>query len=125
MRRDYPDELAYQSSLAALLNNQALALAGAGRHEQAAAIYPEAIEAQRQSWQRAPNSGLMQELLSKMYYNEGQSLAALKKWNEAADAAIARREVWQSNGDRLFGVAVELAAIDQAVRAQQAAGFRR
>ena len=49
---DYPDELAYQSSLAALLNNQALALAGAGRHEQAAAIYPEAIEAQRQSWER-------------------------------------------------------------------------
>jgi tetratricopeptide (TPR) repeat protein len=117
---DYPDELAYQSSLAALLNNQALALAGAGRHEQAVAIYPEAIEAQRQSWQRAPNSGLMQELLSKMYYNEGQSLAALKKWNEAADAAIARREVWQNNGDRLFGVAVELAAIDQAIRAQQA-----
>jgi tetratricopeptide (TPR) repeat protein len=116
---DYPEELAFRSSLAALLNNQGLALAGAGRHEQAVAIYPEAIEAQRQSWRRAPNSGLMQELLSKMYYNEGQSLVALQKWNEAADAAIARREVWQNNGDRLFGVAVELAAIDQAVRAQQ------
>ena len=63
----------------------------------------------------------MQELLSKMYYNEGQSLVALGKWDEAADAAIARRDVWQGNGERLFGVAVELAAIDQAARAKQAA----
>jgi hypothetical protein len=94
-----------------------LALAGAGCHEQAVAIYPEAIEAQRQSWQRAPNSGLMQEILSKMYYNDGQSLVALQKWN---DVALARREVWKKNGDRLLGVAVELAAIDQAVRSQQA-----
>jgi eukaryotic-like serine/threonine-protein kinase len=118
---DYPDEVTFQSSLAALLNNQALALAGAGRHDRAATIYPEAIEAQRRSWERAPNSGLMRELLSKMYYNEGQSLVALGKWDEAADAALARREVWQGNGERLFGVAVELAAIDQAARAKQAA----
>jgi tetratricopeptide (TPR) repeat protein len=119
---DYPEELTYQSSLAALLNNEALALASTGRHEQALSIYPVAIAAQRNSWERAPNSGLMQELLSKMYYNECQSLVALGKWNEAAEAALARREVWRTNGERLFGVAVELAAIDQAIRKAEASG---
>jgi serine/threonine protein kinase/tetratricopeptide (TPR) repeat protein len=116
---DYPDELAYESSRAALLNNEGLALAGAGRHDRAVAVYSEAIEAQRRSWERAPKSNLMQELLSKMYYNEGQSLVALGKWDEAVQAALARREIWQNNGDRLFGVAIELAGIDHAARTDQ------
>ena len=57
----------------------------------------------------------MQEILSKMVYNQGRSLAALGRWDEAADAAVARREIWQADGERLFGVAVELAGIGQAV----------
>lgn len=117
---DYPGELTYQTLLAGLLNNQALALAAAGRHQQAVEIYAQAIAAQRQVWERASNSDLMQELLSKMYYNEGQSFGALGKWDEAKDVALARREIWRGNGDRLVGVAAELAAIDQTVRAQRA-----
>jgi eukaryotic-like serine/threonine-protein kinase len=115
---DYPDELAYQSSQAALLNNEALALAGVGRHDRAVAIYPQAIEAQRRTWERAPNSNLMQELLSKMYYNEGQSLVALGKWDEAVTTALARRDVWKDNSERLVGVAAELAAIKSEARAR-------
>jgi hypothetical protein len=55
-----------------------------------------------------------------MYYNEGQSLVTLGKWDEAAQAALSRREIWKNQGERLLGVAGELAAIDQAARAQQA-----
>jgi serine/threonine protein kinase len=115
---DYPDELAYRSSLAALLNNQALALAGANRHQDAAAVYPDAIAAQRTCYRQQPGSKLMQELLSKMDYNYGQSLAALGRWSDAMDAALARREIWQQDGERLFGVAAELAEIDRQARSQ-------
>jgi serine/threonine protein kinase len=110
---DYPSELGYQSALAGLLNNQALALAEVGRHERAAEVYVEAVKAQQRCWQQAPGSELMQEILSRMVYNQGRSLTALGRWQEAADAATSRREIWRGRGDRLFGVAVELAAIRQ------------
>jgi tetratricopeptide (TPR) repeat protein len=112
LAEDYPDEVAYQSALAALLNNQALALADAGRHEQALAIYPTAIESQRICWRERPDSPLMREVLSKMYYNYGQSLRTAGRTDEAAKAAIARRDLWRGDGQRLLGVAVELAQIE-------------
>jgi tetratricopeptide (TPR) repeat protein len=109
LAQDYPDQLAYSSSWAALLNNQAMALSEAGRHDEALRLYPTAIAAQRECWQRMPNA--MREPLSKMYYNYGQSLRRAGKFDLAADAALARRDVWQGNAQRLFGVAVELADI--------------
>jgi serine/threonine protein kinase/tetratricopeptide (TPR) repeat protein len=112
---DYPGELGYESALAGLLNNQALALAGVGRHERAVDLYEDAVKAQRRCSQQAPDSDLMQEILSKMIYNQGRSLTALGRWDEATNAAIARREIWRADGDRLFGVAVELAGFGQDV----------
>jgi hypothetical protein len=117
---DYPSELAYQSALAGLLNNQALALAGVGRHERAAGLYEAAVKVQRHCWQQVPTSELMQEVLSKMVYNQGRSLSALGRWDAATDAALARREIWRGDGRRLFGVAVELADIGRAVVDQTA-----
>jgi serine/threonine protein kinase/tetratricopeptide (TPR) repeat protein len=111
---DYPDQIVYSSSLAALLNNQALALADAGRHEDSLAIYQSAIKSQRTCSELLPKSSLMRDVLSKMYYNYGQSLQSLGRLDEAARAALARRDIWQGDGERLLGVAVELAAIDQA-----------
>jgi tetratricopeptide (TPR) repeat protein len=115
---DYPDQLSYRSSLAAQLNNQALALADAGRHAEAISTYREAIDAQVICNDRAPDSATMRDLLSKMYYNFGQSLRVEKQWGEAVDVALTRRKLWQSNGERLLGVAVELAELDQAVLKQ-------
>jgi serine/threonine protein kinase/tetratricopeptide (TPR) repeat protein len=111
---DYPSETGYESALAGLLNNQALALAGVGRHEQAVTLYEEAVNAQRRCYRQAPTSKLMQEILSKMIYNQGRSLVALERWNAAVDTALTRRELWQNNGQRLFGVAVELAGVGNA-----------
>jgi serine/threonine protein kinase/tetratricopeptide (TPR) repeat protein len=109
LTHDYPDQLAYTSAWAALLNNQAMALAEAGFHEEALRWYPTAIEAQRKCWQRFPDA--MGEPLSKMYYNYGQSLRQTRQIAAATQAALARRKVWRGNGQRLFGVAVELAEI--------------
>jgi serine/threonine protein kinase/tetratricopeptide (TPR) repeat protein len=119
LAEDYPDQLAYSSSLAALLNNQAMALAEVGRHEEALVLYPTAIEAQRSCWQRLPNA--MREPLSKMYYNYGQSLRQTGQLGLAAYAATARRELWRDNGQRLFGVAVEMAEIARLERASDSA----
>lgn len=113
---DYPDQIAYSSSLAALLNNQALALAEAGRHADALEIFPNAIAAQRTCWERFPQSSLMCDVLSKMYYNYGQSLQKVGRLSDAAAAALTRRDIWRDNGERLVGVAAELAAIDRASR---------
>ena len=113
---DYPDELAYRSSLAALLNNQALALAGMGRHGDALKIYPTAIDAQINCVSRVPESEMMRDLLSKMYYNFGQSLRANNQFDEAAQAAQARRKLWRANGPRLVGVAAELADLRDAAQ---------
>ena len=111
---DYPNEQGYESALAGLLNNQALALAGVGRHERAVTLYEEAINAQSHCYQQAPTSQLMQEILSKMVYNQGRSLAALERWIDATNAALTRREIWNSDAKRLFGVAVELAGFGSA-----------
>jgi tetratricopeptide (TPR) repeat protein len=113
---DYPDELAYGSSLAALLNNQALALAGAGRHEDALKIYPTAIAAQSSSYERLPESGMLRDVLSKMYYNYGQSLRKMGRLQDAANVALQRRSIWRGNGERLLGVAAELAEIGHSAR---------
>jgi tetratricopeptide (TPR) repeat protein len=114
---DYPDELAYRSSFAALLNNQALALSEAGRRDEALRIYPQAIEMQRAAWAQAAGSPIMCDVLSKMYYNYGQSLRNAGRIDDAAQVALARREVWKGNAQRLFGVAVELAQLDVDSRA--------
>lgn len=119
LAKDYPDETVYCSSLAAQLNNQALAFAGMGRHAEANRIYPSAIDAQKTCHERLPQSALMRELLSKMYYNFGQSLRAEKHWQEAAETALARRELWKGNGERLLGVAAELAELDCDVKLQK------
>jgi hypothetical protein len=118
LANDYPDELSYRGSLAAQLNNQALALAGMGRHAEAIAIYPAAIEGQKVCCAGAPHSELMRDLLSKMYYNFGQSLRAEKQWLDAEQAALARRVLWNGNGERLLGVAAELAELRAAVANQ-------
>jgi eukaryotic-like serine/threonine-protein kinase len=115
---DYPSQLGYQSALAGLLNNQALALAGAGQHERAVGIYEAAVKAQQRCLAHDPDAELMQEVLSKMVYNQGRSLVALARWDDALEAALARREIWRTSGPRLFGVAVELAQLGQEIAKQ-------
>jgi hypothetical protein len=57
---------------------------------------------------------MLRDVLSKMYYNYGQALQAEGRLNEAAKAALARRELWRGDKLRLWGVAVELAEISRA-----------
>jgi hypothetical protein len=87
-----------------------------GRHGEALEIYPAAIDAQRTCQQRLPNSDVMRGVLSKMYYNFGQSLQVEHRWPEAVKTAVARRELWDDNSERLLSVAAELADLRAAMR---------
>jgi tetratricopeptide (TPR) repeat protein len=113
LSHDYPNEPYFQTSLAAQLNNQALALAEMGEHSDALPIYRAAIAAQQKCCEQSPNSDVMRELLSKMHYNFGKSLSAERRWREAFDSAVARQSIWSGNGERLLGVAAELADLDR------------
>ncbi len=110
---DYPDQIAYASGWAALLNNQALALANNDIHDDAIVAYERAIEVQSNVVERLGHSEPVQQSLSRMYYNYAQSLQSLDRCGEAHQVASTRRELWKGNGRRLFGVAVELAQIVQ------------
>jgi len=113
---DYPEEMAFRGSLAALLNNQALALAGAARHQDALIVYQEAIELEQSCLARLPDSAAIREALSKMYYNDGQSLRSAGNIADSIAVALKRRELWPDDGQRLLGVASELAEIAQQQR---------
>jgi tetratricopeptide (TPR) repeat protein len=108
---DYPDDPAYRRSLGALLNNQALALASAGRHDVAMGIYRTAIKLERACSRRQGESATSRETLSKIYSNFGQSLRMAGRLRESADTALARRDLWQGNGEKLLAIALELAEI--------------
>jgi hypothetical protein len=110
---DYPDQMSYASGWAALLNNQAMALAKIKRYDDAIAAYQQAIEVQRKVVDQLDHCQPVKLALSRMVYNYGQVLQSLGRWGEAHQLASTRRELWQGNGQRLFGVAAELAQIAQ------------
>ena len=108
---DYPEQPAYASGWAALLNNQALALANIERYDDAIEAYRQAVAVQEKVVAELGHSPALRLALSRMYYNYSQALQAVGRFDEAADVAGNRRQLWQGNGERLFGVAVELAQI--------------
>ena len=95
-------------------------MADTGRDEDALKVYPSAIKAQRECWRRLPEASAIRDSLSKMYYNYEQSLRRRGQFSAAVEAASSRKEIWQGNGERLFGVAAELAEIAGVWRARDA-----
>jgi len=112
---DYPNQVAYASGWAALLNNQGLALAKIERYEEAIQAYRQAVEVQARVWQQLSGSQSkspkVRESLSRIYYNYSQALQHIGRREEAVEQTLARRRLWHDDGDRLFGVALELAQI--------------
>jgi len=110
---DYPDQIAFASGWAALLNNQALALVKIERYEDAIEAYRQAVAVQQRVVEHLGNSLELRMTLSRMKFNYGQALQATAQFEEATELALTRRQLWQGNGERLFGVAIELAQILQ------------
>lgn len=109
---DYPEQASYRSGWAALLNNQGLALAQAGRLEDATLAYEQSIVHQRRAMALVPASAQLQarRTLNTIYVNHGRALRGQARWQEAVASAIARRELCGGDHRGLTGVAAELVA---------------
>jgi tetratricopeptide (TPR) repeat protein len=83
------------------------------RTEAAAEAYERAVEHQTAAHQRAPSVERYRSFLSKHYYNYGRVLRQLGRPEDAVRAALARKELWPNNPQRLFTVAEELALASQ------------
>ena len=112
---DYPSQVAYASGWAALLNNQGLAFTEIGRHDEAIGVFARAVAVQQQVWERLPDSTPPRAALSRIFYNYGRALQRVGRWGDAAEQARSRRTLWRDDGERLFGVALELAQLAASV----------
>ncbi len=122
---DYPDDLNYHSSLAGVMNNCGMMLEQLGRLDEAAAAYRQAIQQQLIAYRRAADVTAFRELLSKHYWNYGRTLRAAGRPQEAVQAALARKELWPDNPQRLYTVAVELAMAAEQLTAKQTDGDKQ
>ena len=106
---DYPEQLNHRSCLGGAQNNRAMALRQLGKLEDAEMAFRAAIEHQKYAFDRAPSVADFRQFLSNHYANFGEFLLEQKRENEAVEVALARRQLWPDNPERLFSVAVELA----------------
>ncbi len=113
---DYPDEPSFRSLCGGVYNNRAMALEASGQLDKALAAYDKAVAEQRVAYDRAPQVAQYREFLSKHYFNYGRALRAAGRLADAAEMALARRELWRGDGPRLGQVAVELALAAVAAR---------
>ncbi len=104
-----PNDTSLQSSLGGIYNNLGIVLEGSGQQEAAAEAYKTALSHQLAAFNRAPNVADYRVFLSKHYYNYGRLLRQLGKPEEAARIALARKQLWPRDPERLFTVAEELA----------------
>jgi len=111
----HPDDVVLRSSLGGVHNNLGIVLEELQRLVDAAAAYDRAIQHQRAALLRAPRVTHYRECLSKHYFNHGRVLRQLGHPDEAARAALARRELWPGDSRRLFSVAEELALASQSL----------
>jgi tetratricopeptide (TPR) repeat protein len=102
--------------LGSVYNNLGIAFEEQQRPADAAVAYKNAVEQQRVAFLRAPSVTRYRIFLSKHYFNFGRVLRQLGQPDRAAQIAVARRELWPADGDRLFRVAEELALASHDLR---------
>ncbi len=105
----YPDDLDLQSSLGGVYNNLGIVLEELDRMQDAAVAYKHGVEHQRIAFTAANDVFRYRSFLSKHYFNYGRVLRQLGYPDQAVRAALARRELWESDPQRLFAIAEELA----------------
>ena len=106
---EHPQDASLHSALGGIYNNLGMVRQRKGQLDQAATAFQRAIAAQRTAYEQAPGVARFRESLSKHYYNYAAVLRELNRPAEAAAVALARRDLWTGDGDRLLRIAQELA----------------
>lgn len=119
----HPRDVGLQSSLGGIYNNLGTVLEELHRTEAAAEAYQRAVEHQTAAHQRAPSVERYRTFLSKHYYNYGRILRQLGRPEDAIRVALARKELWPDNPQRLFTVAEELALASQRLTGGEQGGM--
>jgi tetratricopeptide (TPR) repeat protein len=117
-----PDDIALRSSFGSVYNNLGIAFEEQGNFDKAATTYEDAVRQQRMAFLRAPSVTRYRVFLSKHYFNLGRVLRRLGQADRAAQIALARRELWSNDGERLYSVAKELALASRESREWPANG---
>jgi hypothetical protein len=115
LAKQNPGDLDLQSSLGGMYNNLGIVLEELHRTADAVQRYQQAVEHQHVASAGAPQVSRYRDFLSKHYYNYGRALRRLGRPEEAARAALARRELWPKDPQHLFAVAEELALAAKAL----------
>jgi tetratricopeptide (TPR) repeat protein len=107
----HPRDLNLLSALAGIENNLGIVQQQREQLDEANAKFARAIAAQQKALAGAPSVLRFRESLSKHYFNQAAVLRALDRPAEAANATIARRDLWRNDRPRLLQIAAELDAI--------------
>ena len=110
-----PNDVQLLSNLGGVHNNLGMLFDRQGRFADAEAEYRKAIDSQTRAYERAPDSNVFRELLSKHYFNYARNLREQHKPAEAAEVTLERKKLWPGESDRLYSVAQELTAACQAM----------
>ncbi len=106
---DDPGNIELCSSLGGIYNNRGIVLENLDRFGESAECYRKAVACQQIAYSHAQQVTRYRDFLSKTYFNYGRVLRELGRADEAVRVALARKELWPDQPDRLFSVAEELA----------------
>lgn len=110
------DSLDDRSILAALLNNNAIALHELDRTSEALERLTEAEQLQRRALDAEPTSEQYRSFLSSHYACLVDVHVSLKQWGSAVEAALKGRALWTTQSEPLYEAACNLATLATAIR---------
>ena len=115
---DEPADVALRSSLGGMHNNLGMILEEMRRMDEAGESFRQAIEHQKIAHLQAADVARYRNFLNKHYYNYGRILRNLGRIDDAIQVALARRDLWPDNPQRLASVDEELALAGRVVSSE-------
>jgi serine/threonine protein kinase/Flp pilus assembly protein TadD len=90
----HPEDVSLLSGLGGICNNLGMVHQSREKLTEACTAFQRAIAVQRHAHERAPEVALFRESLGRHYYNYAQVLRKLDRPADAAEALLARRQLW-------------------------------
>jgi serine/threonine protein kinase/Tfp pilus assembly protein PilF len=112
-----------ESLLGAVYNNLGSVLYESNHKFEAVKAFEQAVAYQKRAVLHAPDVGKYKQFLSKHYFNYARALRQTGRLSDAAEVALARRDLWHHDAKHLVEVAEELAATAKELVSKAGAGM--